>query len=1312
MAISMGEAIGYIKLNIESFQKGFNDVKAQSAQLDSIAGGIGKAFDVAAKAAKIAFAAITAASAAAIKQTIAAGSAFEASMSQVAATMGMTADEINNNSEAYKRLSDAAKEAGATTMFSATQAAQALNYLALAGYSVEDSITTLPTILNVAAAGGMDLAAASDMVTDAMSALGLSVDEAASFADKLAKTSQKSNTNIAQLGAGILQIGGTAKSLAGGVDELNTALGILANNGIKAAEGGTALRQIILNLTAPTEKAAAYMEEIGLSAYDAAGNMKPLNRIFAELDEIMSQFSTQKEKDNILTQIFDARQLKSARALLSNYGDSWDNLYDQISNANGAASMMAETMQQNLQGAMTIAKSAIEAVQVTAYEGLQKGLTNAVQSATQAITRLNTSLSSPEGQEALKRLSETVGELIVKFADFAANKIPKVIEVLGNLEEIANGLKSALIGTGIALAGVSLGLAVGSEAARAYTKELILQKMATLGANAALLANPYTAVAAAIGVAVAAVTYFVSEIKRQNNELQETIVVSDELVESAEKLKNTYNDVKYAAEEKTGATIEEINHIRTLTNELLALAKQEVLTDEQLLEAKDIIEQLNEIYPKNTAYVQDGQIVAYEGLAEAVGRYTDALYTASQLELAKSQSSAAKEAKEAAEAALDESQEAYDKAAEAFEKYNNARLLWINSGVISKELQKEAFDNGYKNYGNYVQKMAAFYSEEVNQAGTAYNENLALLDQANADYEAAMKKRLEIEEWYGTQSETFRLQRQTQLDWGMRDPAVEAAIEGEKAKKEAVEQTWKDIAKLDHEWSMGRIATEEEYQAQRKALLEKIRNEKNEDWTKEYSKSVTWQRQQNEKALRDEESRLKEEQRKQEEAEKQRQKELEDYIEGQWENFETRHKNDTNYTEKMMIDDMEKSLEVLDKDSDLFQEYSKKVSKKRSDWVDDEKKKQEETAESNFKVWQEAYDKIQDEAEDKMRNIKTAQDNLTNSLVNSVKLYETKTLEVWNKEKQQWEQKEKKVASGKAIKDQTKELTKYMDTLDELKAKGLSENVMAQILGMSAEDGAEFAKQLNNMTQSELKEYSAAVDEMTAKAQQFSADFYAPQREKAKEDYDKALAEWKKQVPDDWQKVGEETINGFIKGIEEKAADGENAASGFIADSVDGVKELLGIHSPSTVFAEIGENVVAGLIDGVNNMRESLYNTFTVFGENSANKYIEGFKSVWESFANSASSFMAISNEIAGNLAYTPPAAQWGNNANRQSGYYSEYTGSQSYSLTKADITSAVKAALPDRDVVLQLDSREIGRASINRINSINLDSGGSVLKN
>lgn len=238
------------------------------------------------------------------------GMDFDKSMSQVAATMGITTDEIGE-------LTEFAKHMGETTAFSAAQSADALNYMALAGYDASTSMQMLPTVLNLAAAGNMDLATASDMVTDAQSALGLTLEETSEMVDKMAKASSKSNTSVEQLGSAFLTVGGTAKNLKNGTTEAATALGILADNGVKGSEGGTALRNVILSLSAPTDKAAGAIQDLGIQVFDAEGNMRGLDDIFRQFDDSMSSL-TQQEKTEALNNIFNKVDLKSVTALMAN----------------------------------------------------------------------------------------------------------------------------------------------------------------------------------------------------------------------------------------------------------------------------------------------------------------------------------------------------------------------------------------------------------------------------------------------------------------------------------------------------------------------------------------------------------------------------------------------------------------------------------------------------------------------------------------------------------------------------------------------------------------------------------------------------------------------------------------------------------------------------------------------------------------------------------------------------------------------------------------------------------------------------------
>lgn len=410
------------KLNTDGIKNGLSNVGSVAS----------KALGLTAKAVGSVSAGLSAGAIASVKF----GSNFEAAMSGVAATMGMTSTEINNGSADYERLKQAAKDAGATTKFSASQAAEALNYMALAGYDVDESIATLPTVLNLAAAGGMDLATASDMVTDSMSALGDMAGTADSFVDKMAKTSQKSNTSVAQLGEAILTVGGTAKSMAGGVDEMNTVLGILADNGIKGAEGGTALRNMILSLSAPTDTASAKMEELGLSVFDAEGKMRPMNDVFNDLNDILSTM-TEGEQTQVLNTIFNKVDLKSVNALLANSGERFDELSGYIADCDGAATNMADTMNNNLQGSVTILQSALEGLGIAVYEQMEEPLKEAVKVGNGYIDELSAALKENGPDGLVAALGQILADIALRAAEFAPQLIELAVQLI---KELAQGI--------------------------------------------------------------------------------------------------------------------------------------------------------------------------------------------------------------------------------------------------------------------------------------------------------------------------------------------------------------------------------------------------------------------------------------------------------------------------------------------------------------------------------------------------------------------------------------------------------------------------------------------------------------------------------------------------------------------------------------------------------------------------------------------------------------------------------------------------------------------------------------------------------
>lgn len=362
----------------DAAEAAFNEVgdAAQGAG-DQVNGVFGTGIPTSTAIAAAAVGAVTAATVELAKEAVQTGMEFDSSMSQVAATMGKPVEEVQD-------LRDFAQEMGETTAFSASQSADALNYMALAGYDAETSMRVLPTVLNLAAAGSMDLAAASDMVTDAQSALGLSVEQAEVMVDQMAKASSKTNTSVSQLGSAFLTVGGTAKNLKGGTKELAQMLGILADNGIKGSEGGTALRNMILSLSAPTDKAAKTIKKLGVEVFDSSGKMRSMPEIFGEMNAALSKMSD-KDKTQALNEIFNKVDLKSANALLGTSAKRFDEVAGAIDNAQGAAQQMADTQLDNLAGDVTLLESATEGFQIAVSDQLTPALRGLTQFGTNTV---------------------------------------------------------------------------------------------------------------------------------------------------------------------------------------------------------------------------------------------------------------------------------------------------------------------------------------------------------------------------------------------------------------------------------------------------------------------------------------------------------------------------------------------------------------------------------------------------------------------------------------------------------------------------------------------------------------------------------------------------------------------------------------------------------------------------------------------------------------------------------------------------------------------------------------------------------------
>lgn len=298
------------------------------------------------------------------------GSDFEAGMSKVGAISGATGDDLAS-------LTEKARKMGATTQFSATESADALSYMAMAGWKTDDMLNGIDGIMSLAAASGEDLASTSDIVTDALTAFGMSAADSGKFADVLAAASSNANTNVSMLGESFKHVAPVAGALGMSAEDASIALGLMANAGIKGSSAGTSLRTMLTNLSKPTAAMDKAMDKLGISLTDNKGNMKSLDEVMMNLRESFKGLS-EAEQAKYAATIFGKEAMSGSLAVINASADDYDSLKESIYNSEGAAKKMADTMNDNLQGRLKEMKSALEDVAITVYDNLKPALESLV----------------------------------------------------------------------------------------------------------------------------------------------------------------------------------------------------------------------------------------------------------------------------------------------------------------------------------------------------------------------------------------------------------------------------------------------------------------------------------------------------------------------------------------------------------------------------------------------------------------------------------------------------------------------------------------------------------------------------------------------------------------------------------------------------------------------------------------------------------------------------------------------------------------------------------------------------------------------
>ncbi|MGO3751214.1 MAG: phage tail tape measure protein [Peptoniphilaceae bacterium] len=550
MSLNAGSIVAALELDTGNFSQKLLKAKSEADGIGSKLKGYGDGLESLGKGLTLGITAPVAALGAGIVKT---SMDFESGMSKVKAISGASAEDM-------VKLSDKAKEMGSTTKFSATESSEALSYMAMAGWKTNEMLDGLPGVMNLAAASGEDLATVSDIVTDALSAFGLQASDSGHFADVLATASSNANTNVSMLGESFKYVAPVAGAMNYSIEDTSLVLGLMANAGIKASQAGTSLRGALLRL-ANDSGAQKAMNELGVEFYNLDGTARPLRGVIDDLRESFKNL-TPEQQSAYAEALFGKEAIAGMLAVLGSSDADFNKFSNALDNAEGSAKKMAETMEDNVKGQLTLLKSNVEGVALQLGEVLLPIVNDGVTKLNNLVTSF--SKLNPETQKTIVEvagLAAAAGPLLI-VGGKTAKGIGSIIDLFGKFAPatvVASGKVAGLATQGAA---ASTALAGGGGL------------LSSLGATATAIA-PWAAGITAAGVALYGLAKY---LKSTGVEID---LFGDEVSESTQKAVQGFLDlerdatsslelIRASGMEVTGQMAEEIsNNVNTMKEQVI-----------------------------------------------------------------------------------------------------------------------------------------------------------------------------------------------------------------------------------------------------------------------------------------------------------------------------------------------------------------------------------------------------------------------------------------------------------------------------------------------------------------------------------------------------------------------------------------------------------------------------------------------------------------------------------------------------------------------------------------------------------------------
>ena len=402
--------------------------------------GLSKIEGLATKGMKVAATAITGTTTALAGVATAAikvGSDFEAQMSRVQAISGATGDELES-------LKNQAIQLGADTAFSAKEAAEGMENLAAAGFTTTEIMDAMPGMLNLAAAAGEDLAASSDIAASTLRGFGLEASDAAHVADVLAENANRTNSSVAETGEAMKYVAPLARAAGISMEETAAAIGIMANAGIQGSQAGTTLRGALSRLSKPTDAMSAAMEELGVSFYDSNGKMKSLTEQVGMMRKA-TEGMTDEQKNNYLVTLYGQEALSGMLALMNEGEDALGDLTDAYEACDGSAEKAAETMQDNLQGAIEQLGGSAESLGIIFYESVSDNLKDTVKVVNDSVDDITDAFTKGGLDKAIEQAGNEFADLAVMAAEHAPDMVDVAVDFIESFSKGISKNKKKLV---------------------------------------------------------------------------------------------------------------------------------------------------------------------------------------------------------------------------------------------------------------------------------------------------------------------------------------------------------------------------------------------------------------------------------------------------------------------------------------------------------------------------------------------------------------------------------------------------------------------------------------------------------------------------------------------------------------------------------------------------------------------------------------------------------------------------------------------------------------------------------------------------